>query len=324
MNIKQSFNKIKLSTKKHSPEILMIGGIIGMVSAAVLACKETTKVDSIIKEKEKSMDSIREASKLIKKGEHVDRVDGSNYTIEDVKKDTTMVYVKTGLKVVKLYAPSVVLGALSITSILTSNNILKKRNLALSAAYAAIDKGFKEYRNRVIERFGEKVDRQIRYNLKEETVEEEIIDENGKKKKVKKTIEVPVGDEAYNYSMYAKVFDELNPNYQKDPTFNMCFLTDVQTFLNQKLVAQGYMFLNEVYQELGFEPTKAGQVIGWVYDPENKNIDSYISFKIFDIYNKDPKINERKKAFINGYERAIILDFNPDGNILDCLPEYSK
>lgn len=321
MNFKQSFNKIKLSTKKHSPEILMIGGIIGMVSAAVLACKETIKVKSIIDEKNEIMKQIRHAAKQLENGESPETVDGSAYTVEDVKKDTTIVYTRMSLNLAKLYAPSVILGTLSITSILTSNNILKKRNLALSAAYAALDKGFKEYRNRVIERFGEKVDRQIRYNLKEETVEEEIIDENGKKKKVKKTIEVPVSD---GYSMYAKVFDELNPNYQKDSTFNMCFITNTEKFLNQRLVAKGYMFLNEVYEALGFEPTRAGQVIGWVYDPDNKDIDSYISFKIFDIYNQDPRINERKKAFINGYERSIILDFNPDGNILDYMPENSK
>lgn len=320
MNFKQSFNMLKLSTKKHSPEILLISGIVGGISAAVLACKATTKVKTIMDEKNENMELIHHAAKQLENGGVLQTESGITYTVEDVKKDTTMIYTKMSLDLVKLYAPSVILGALSITSILVSNNILKKRNLALSAAYAALDKGFKEYRNRVIERFGEKVDRQIRYNLKEETVEEEIIDENGEKKKVKKTIEVPVND---GYSMYAKVFDELNPNYRKDPGYNMYFITKVEKFLNQKLVAEGHIFLNEVYKELGFEPTRAGQVMGWVYDPDNKDVDSYISFKIFDVYNKDPNISERKRAFINGYEKSIILDFNVT-NILDYMPEKSK
>lgn len=98
-----------------------------------------------------------------------------------------IVYVQTGVKFAKLYGPSVVLGVLSITSILASNNILRKRNVALGAAYAAIDKGFKEYRSRVIERFGEEVDRELKYNLKAKKFDETVIDEEtGKEKKIKK------------------------------------------------------------------------------------------------------------------------------------------
>ena len=99
------------------------------------------------------------------------------YSSEDAKKDLAIVYVQTGVKFAKLYGPSVVLGALSITSILASNNILRKRNVALGAAYAAIDKGFKEYRSRVIERFGEEVDRELKYNLKAKKFDETVIDE---------------------------------------------------------------------------------------------------------------------------------------------------
>lgn len=61
------------------------------------------------------------------------------------------------------------------------------------------------------------------------------------------------------------------------------------------------------------EPSKAGQVVGWVYDPENPNHngDNWVDFGI---YNID---KERNRAFVNGYERSILLDFNVDGYILD-------
>ena len=41
--------------------------------------------------------------------------------------------------------------------------VLVKRNIALAAAYTAVDKSFKEYRGRVIERFGKELDRELKY-----------------------------------------------------------------------------------------------------------------------------------------------------------------
>ena len=115
------------------------------------------------------------------------------------------------------------------------------------------------------------------------------------------------------HSPYAKIFDEYNPNWEKSPEHNLFFLKSVQNFMNDKLRANGHVFLNEVYKELGFEDTKAGQVVGWIYDPENPNGDNYIDFGIY-----DPK-DEKARDFVNGYERVILLDFNVDGPILDLI-----
>ena len=140
----RSLNKIGLKLKKHSPEILVVAGVIGTVTSAVMACKATTKAGKIVDEMHEQMDQIHEVAKMGRE----------DYTEQDLKKDTTIVYAQTGLKFAKLYGPSVVLGVLSISSILTGHNILRKRNIALAAAYTAVDKGFKEYRSRVVERFG--------------------------------------------------------------------------------------------------------------------------------------------------------------------------
>ena len=152
------FSKTSFQLKKHSPEILVVAGVIGVVTSAVMACKATTKVNEILDKTKEDVEAIHKCEE--------DESMKEQYSSEDAKKDLTIVYAQTGVKFAKLYGPSVVLGALSITSILASNNILRKRNVALGAAYAAIDKGFKEYRNRVIERFGEEVDRELKYNLK--------------------------------------------------------------------------------------------------------------------------------------------------------------
>ena len=152
-------SKAVMKLKKHSPEILVVAGIAGTVVSAVLACKATTKVAEILDETKGTLDTIHE-------GMETGAINGQEYTTEDGKKDTVVVYAQTGMKLAKLYAPAIILGTLSITSILASNNILRKRNVALGAAYAAIDKSFKEYRGRVIERFGEQVDTELKYGIK--------------------------------------------------------------------------------------------------------------------------------------------------------------
>ena len=233
------------------------------------------------------------------------------YSKEDATKDLTITYVQTGVKLAKLYGPSVALGVVSIGCLLTSNNILRKRNIALAAAYATIDKSFKEYRSRVVERFGEAVDRELKYNITKQKVEEIVTDpETGKEKKVKKEIEVTGLD---GYSEYAKFFDDGCKGWEKDAEMNLMFLRAQQQYANDLLRARGHLFLNEVYDMLGIQHTKAGQIVGWVYDPDRTDIDNYVDFGIYDV-NK-PKARD----FVNGYERTILLDFNVDGNILDLI-----
>lgn len=299
-----------LRLKKYSPEILVVVGVVGVVSSAVMACKATTKAGDILEEAREKLDNIHEAEELGK-------VRDVDYTLEDAKKDTTIVYIQTGLKFAKLYGPSVILGALSITSILASNNILRKRNVALGAAYAAIDKSFKEYRGRVVERFGDAVDRELKYNIKAQKIDDiEVDPETGKEKKVKKTINVVGSD--LECSPYAKFFDEGSEYYEKDPERNLFFLRAEQNYANDRLRARGYLTLNEVYERLGIPTTKAGQIVGWVYDLDKPNGDNYVDFGIYDIY------REKNRDFVNGYERSILLDFNVDGDILDLISTHQR
>lgn len=302
--VSRKFYKTGLVLKKHSPEILAAAGVVGIVTSGVLACKATTKLSGILEESKNNIETIHDVM------EHPEKVN-DEYTQEDGKKDLAIVYVQTGVKLFKLYAPAVALGTLSITAMLTSNNILRKRNIALAAAYATVDKGFKEYRGRVIERFGEDLDKELKYNLKAKEIKETVVDEEtGKKKTVKKTVHVA---DPNNYSPYCIVFDDGNAGWSKDPEHNKFFLIQQQSYANKMLQERGYLFLNEVYEMLGAPKTKAGQVVGWIYDEEHPVGDNYIDFGIFEIE------DDRKRDFINGYERNIILDFNVDGNIMDLV-----
>lgn len=300
--ITRQLNNVSFKLKKHSPEILVVAGVIGVVGSAVMACIATTKVSGIMENTKDELDVIHEG---VEKGE----LKGKKYTVEDSKKDLTIVYAQTGLKFVKLYSPAVILGALSITSILASNNILRERNVALAAAYATVDKSFKDYRKRVAERFGGAIERELKLGVKEKEIEETVINEDGKEETVKKTVKV-VED---THDEFTRLFDESNPNWEKDSEHNLYFLRQVQNWANDKLRATGRLFLNEVYDALGFEPTKAGQIVGWIYDAENPTGDNYVDFGIYD------SMDARKGAFINGYERNIWLEFNVDGNVWDSM-----
>lgn len=302
-NMTRNFGKMRLKARKYTPEMLVIAGVAGVVVSAVMACKATLKLSEVTEEAKESIDKIHEAT------EHPENLP-EKYTEEDSKKDLSIVYAQTGVKLVKLYAPAVVLGALSITAIATSNNILRKRNIALAAAYTAVDTSFKEYRGRVVERFGTDLDRELRYNIKKEEIEETVADEKGKEKTVKKTVDVA---DPNTYSDYAKFFQEGCLGWTKDPEHNLYFLKCVQAQANDRLKREGFLFLNDVYQMLGIDRTRAGQQVGWIYDEENPIGDNFIDFGIYD--GKNPAT----RRFVNGNERVILLDFNVDGPILNLI-----
>ena len=290
-------SKAVMKLKKHSPEILVVAGIAGTVVSAVLACKATTKVAEILDETKGTLDTIHE-------GMETGAINGQEYTTEDGKKDTVVVYAQTGVKLAKIYGPAIILGTLSITSILTSNNILRKRNVALGAAYAAIDKSFKEYRGRVIERFGEQVDTELKYGIKAKKFEEiEVDPETGKEKKVKKTVMVADPNLQSDYAVY---FDSKSRNYETNPDYNRMFLKAQQAFANDKLQTRGHLFLNEVLDDLDLPRTPAGQIVGWTKDGP----DGYVNFRIVEV---------ERETDDGRHEPALLLDFNVEGNIWEKM-----
>lgn len=290
-------SKTVMKLKKHSPEILVVAGIAGTVVSAVLACKATTKVAEILDETKGTLDTIHE-------GMETGAINGQEYTTDDGKKDTVVVYAQTGMKLAKLYGPAIILGTLSITSILASNNILRKRNVALGAAYAAIDKSFKEYRGRVIERFGDQVDTELKYGIKAKKFEEiEVDPETGKEKKVKKTVMVADPNLQSDYAVY---FDSKSRNYETNPDYNRMFLKAQQAFANDKLQTRGHLFLNEVLDDLDLPRTPAGQIVGWTKDGP----DGYVNFRIVEV---------ERETEDGRHEPALLLDFNVEGNIWEKM-----
>lgn len=308
MNIVKSagsaFNKVGFQFKKHQPEIMVIGGVIGMVASAVMACKATPKAVQILEESKETIDKINEAAELAENGELT-----KEYSKEDHATDLIGEYARTGIGLVKTYAPAVIVGGLSIASILGGHNILRGRNLALAAAYATIDKSFKSYRGNVIDRFGEAVDRELKYNLKAEEVTEKVEDpETGKTKKVKKTVLVPTDN--VRERGYARLFDAACDGWNNDANLNRSFLSGAQSYFNDVLHTRGYVFLSEIYRYLHYRETPECRVVGWTLNGDG---DGYIDFG----FDKDD-------MFMNGYNKDVWLDFNVDGPILDTFAENDR
>lgn len=287
--IKAALNTSLVLGKKYAPEILTGVGIVGVVTSAVLASRATLKLEPVTDEVKERLDDLKTREN----------------SGQEVVKERTYVYTTGALRIMKLYAPSVTLGAVSIACILGGHGILRRRNVALLAAYRTIEEGFREYRKRVIDELGAEKDQEFLYGTIESTVVDE---ETGKKKKVR--IVDPNG-----LSSYARIFEETNKNWEKVSEYNLLFLRSQQNYANDRLKARGYLFLNEVYEMLGFDKSQAGQVVGWVVSRDG---DNYIDFGIYEERNADA-VNTSSRA-----SQIYRLDFNVDGVIIDKIPHFPE
>lgn len=302
--VSRSFHKVGFKFKKHSPEILVVAGVVGIVTSTVMACKATTKVNDIVEESKETIEKIHDAVE-----NHKHTSDGEEYTQEVANKDLAIVYVQTGWKFAKLYGPAVALGVASIGCMIGSNQILRKRNVALAAAFTAVDTSFKEYRGRLIDKFGKDLDRELRYGIKAKEIEERVVDENGNESTVTKTVEVV--DPNAVHDIYSIVWQEGNNGWTKSPELNKFFLIQTQNQANDKLRLNGILTLNEVYDMLGAPRTKYGQLAGWVYTKDSSIGDNFVDFGLFDV--------NTPCDLVNCTERSVVIDFNCIGNLLDYI-----
>ena len=282
---------------KKSPEILIVVGVGSVLVSTVMACRATLKVESLLDNTSKTIEKIKFAKETIC---------DETYSEADYGKDLAITYVKTSVAFVKLYGPAIALGTFGIGCIIGSHKILSSRNLAIAAAYKAVEKSFSDYRNRVVSRFGEEEDRCLKNGIKKELVTVMETNEKGKTITTSKTVE-SVNKE--DISQYARFFDESCINWSKTPEYNLMFLQSQQNFSNDLFNARGHVFLNEVYDMVGIPRSQAGAVVGWVKGAG----DDYIDFGIFE--GKTAKA----RSFVNGNERSILLDFNIAGVIYDLI-----
>lgn len=288
--IRRGFHTNVLRAKKQSPHIFFGVGMLGSITSTVLACRATLQLPGILDNMKKDIVRLNEVQEIVSNsGEDI----VTPYTQDEYRRQLAYIYGKGALEITKLYAPSFVIGATSIGLLTKSHVDLTKRNTALMAAYAVVQKAYEDYRERVKDILGEEGELDVYHGVTSEKVDkriQQIVDPN-------------------KMSPYARFFDEYTPNWTKDPEINRIFVQCQQNYLNQKLLAHGYVFLNEAYEALGIERSSQGQVVGWVLRDDGLR-DNYIDFGIFEA---------RNAKFVNGVETSILLDFNVDGVIFDLI-----
>lgn len=283
-----------MKVSKNSPKLLFVAGIAGFGATIVLASKATLRLDDeVLTPAQKKFSAIKAADAV-----------QTGYSENDVLHDKALVYFQSAVAVGKLYAPAIVVGGLSVLALTKSHNILTKRNAALTAAYAALEAGFLEYRKRVVAEYGEEKDKELRYGVSER----EIVEETKNGPKVSKIKGFGTGGS----SIYARLFHEGNQNWVVNPELNVFFLRMQQNYLNDRLHARGHVFLNEAYDQLGMERTREGSVVGWRLG--NNSGDGVIDFGIWSDHNRNAFVD-----FATGREGEILIDFNVDGTIWDKI-----
>lgn len=189
--------------------------------------------------------------------------------------------VRGAVKIGKLYGPTVLVEIVSIAALSGSHVQLTKRNGALVATLVAVTNGFDGYRERIGEEIGKEKEQEIFF-------EGCLVDKS-------------------DWNALTRIFNEENPCFHHDAEITRNFLHFVENEANYALQKNGVVFLNQVYEMLGFEKTREGFIYGWTYGGDGLN---EIDFGLFEAYNA---------RFINGLERAVILTFNVDGPLHEYI-----
>lgn len=283
--------------QKNAPKILMVLGGTLSVGAVVAACKATPKAQDILEETKVELDKIDSTVDAASDNEMV------SYNASDAAKDKVIIRSKAAWKLIKAYGPTIILEGAAIGCFFGSHNILNKRNIALSAASLVSEQAFKDYRSRVVERFGEEVDKELRYKMVEKEYQEEVTDSKGKTKVVtkKKLVSEYDGYSEFDRWFAGGVDDKPDtPGWESNPEYNKQYLIQREKWANRDLKKFGYLQLNDVYRMIGFKKTRAADAVGWIYDP--KKGDNQISFGLNDMY--------RNFEFVNGEDPNCYLHFN--------------
>lgn len=316
--IKPIATATKMFFKRHGSKILLGAGIAANGAAVVTAVRATTKLP------EQISDNL-EKIKLIKK----EIAESTNpESTELKKKELTSQYVEIGKKTIKAYLPSVGLFVGGTGMIIGGHSIVVNQLATTSTILATTQKSYDNYRKRVIDAIGEDKEHKIYNNLKEDkTVEVEEVDpKTGEVKKVKeKSLQANI--DYYDYNKFIWGPEWLCSPYLIPEETRLDFLVKAEGELSTRLRREGFLFLSDVIDYLGLdrdrltdEQLKALRTAGWVYDPTDDEIDSFVDLGL-----RLPSGNytPEAKQLSLGIHDDIVLSMNCCGNIVNSPREYN-
>lgn len=208
--------------RRNGSTILTVLGGVGVVTTALSTAKATTKALYILEQAEKE------------KGEELTKS-------EKIKKAGPS------------YIPTVITGAATIACIFGANVLNKRNQAALISAYAFLDNSYREYRQKLIEMYGEETHQSIVDAIAVEKAEDIRITSET----LCDICDLSTEDEQSEPKLF---YDEYSNRYF-ETTIEQVITAEYH--LNRNYILRGYSVLNELYEFLGLEPTEYGEVLGW-------------------------------------------------------------
>lgn len=169
-------------------------------------------------------------------------------TLIEEKKEELDTDSLSGKEIVKTawpcYIPSAVIGAISIGCVISGSSKNLHRNAALAAAYTLSESTLKEYQRKVIEVIGEKKEQEIKQSVAREKMD---------KNPIRDVILTSKGGDNICY-------DTISGRYFKSDrdTINRAV-----NEINRRMRDEMTISLNDLYYELGLDPIKIGEDLGW-------------------------------------------------------------
>lgn len=293
--------KTGMKLRRYSPEIMLVGGIVAGTAAIVTACIATKKAQPVIEEVHKDLDELQNSFVLNEEG------NAESLPPKELKKETLKICRIYIWKLCKIYGITAFLFLLSVSLVLGSHGVLKKRYVSTTLAYKALDEAFKDYRSRIKEAVGEEKELHF-FNGTEECGEVTTINESGETVTTKEAVKVH--DKKYSPYEFDFNANTAPGNWEANADYNLMFLRNVENYLNDLLNSRGHVFLNEALDALGLKRTREGAVTGWI---KGGGGDDYVDMGVFDYYTDD--ISDTQ----DGKIRNIHLNFNVDGLIWDKI-----
>ncbi len=294
MKFKLLLSKAGMMLHQSGPELLTGGGIILGIAAVITACSKMKKAEEVKDIYEEEIQEVREN----------EEADSKEYALGCVK-----VWVKTAFRYLGVFWLPILLEILSIAGIWYAHGMMVKRNAALTSATVLLTRQIENYRGRVREKLGEEAENDLYYGITNKKVDEMIVDEDGKAKKVKGAKKVlPENLD----SPFDRVFGIGNSSFNdRHPGANIAFLTSQRNSLESLMKrratdnSNGWVTINEAFSLLGFEPTELGFDYGWIFSYYDERFNqTTIDFGLNDFSSKT------YQDFINGLTPAIALHFN--------------
>lgn len=243
----RAYGATKMVLKAKGPTIMVVSGVASMGAAAVIGAKQTLKAEEVLAKHTPELEKVDQARKLNVAG----------YQDDEATRDRFRVYGAAAFDLGRLYAVPGLLFIGGAGLVFGGHHMMVKRNAQMAIAFTALKKAFDTYRERAVESMGPDFDQAMMNGWR---IEEERDPHTGEL-----ISDRPVRDwEASREDPYNRVFaQDTTSEWEDNLGVNRMFILQQVKSAQRLLNNRGYLYLNELYEALGFPTTDIGQVCGW-------------------------------------------------------------